>query len=263
VSSRDVLDQPAPPPDVVLRYGPLPEHVIDVRWPAAGAGPASLVVVVHGGYWREEFDRVHAGPQCVGLAEAGYAVAAIEYRRTGSGSGWDELSADVLAALGQVGGLVAEAAERAGVAVDPQRSVLVGHSAGGQLVAWAATRDLPGVVGAVSLAGVLDLTLADDLRLDDGPDGPAVHALLGGSRADVPQRYAAADPTRLGTPTIPVVALHGDADDVAPLVLSESYCAATGQRLVVLAGTDHFAWIDPQSRAWAQELAAISGLTEA
>ena len=58
-----------------------------------------------------------------------------------------------------------------------------------------------------------------------------------------------------------MVALHGDADDVAPLALSESYCAATGQRLVVLAGTDHFAWIDPQSTAWPHELAAIASLT--
>ncbi|GAA4350392.1 alpha/beta hydrolase [Angustibacter luteus] len=260
MSSRGVLDQPAPPPDAVLRYGPLPEHVIDVRWPAA-ATAAPLVVVVHGGYWREEYDRTHAGPQCVGLAAAGYAVAAIEYRRTGSGNGWDELSADVAAALEQVGGLVAGAAQQAGMDVDPARTVLVGHSAGGHLVAWAAaTRDLPGVVGAVSLAGVLDLTLADDLRLDVGPGGPAVHVLLGGSRVDVPQRYAAADPTRLGPPAIPVVALHGDADDVAPLALSESYCAATGQRLVVLAGTDHFAWIDPQSTAWPHELAAIDAL---
>ena len=66
-----------------LSYGPLPEQVVDVRLPAATGRPAPLVVVVHGGFWKAEWDRAHAGPQSDGLAAAGYVVATVEYRRVG------------------------------------------------------------------------------------------------------------------------------------------------------------------------------------
>ena len=54
----DVLTRPAPPPDVVLRYGEHPDHVIDLRLPEVQTGP--LVVFVHGGFWRAAYDRAQA-----------------------------------------------------------------------------------------------------------------------------------------------------------------------------------------------------------
>lgn len=251
----DVLRRPTPPPDVTVRYGPGPEHVADVRWPTSGhAGPsggAPLVVVIHGGFWRAEYDRRHTGPQCHGLAGAGFVVAAIEYRRTGQpGGGWPGTFDDVAAALDAVPGLVATAAAGAGRRVDPGRTVLVGHSAGGQLAAWAALTPRPGIVGAVSLAGVLDLARAAELGLDPAPGGPAVQALLGGPPDAVPHRYAAADPSRLPPPAIPVVAMHGDADTVVPPDLSARYARVTGQPLVLLPGAGHFGPIDPTASCW-------------
>jgi acetyl esterase/lipase len=259
----DVLSRPAPPPDVTVRYGPLADHVADIRWPtasdsAAAGGPAPLVVVVHGGFWRSEFDRGHTGPQCAGLAAAGYVVAAVEYRRTGQdGGGWPGTFEDVDTALRTVPGLVADAAYHAHRSVDVGRTVLVGHSAGGHLVAWAATTPHEGVVAAVSLAGVLDLDLAAALGLDPGPGGSAVHVLLGGSPDDVPDRYRQADPTRLPAPVVPVRAVHGDADTVVPVALSRSYAAATGQPLVVLEGVGHYELIDPLVPAWAVVLEQV------
>jgi acetyl esterase/lipase len=258
------MTRPAPGPDVTVRYGPLPEHLADVRWPrpaaadAATDAPAPLVLVVHGGFWRAGTDRQHTGPQCAGLAAEGFAVAAIEYRRTGQpGGGWPGTLDDVAAAADAVPGLVAEAAAAAGVAVDTGRTVLLGHSAGGHLVAWLAATARPDVVGAVSLGGVLDLGAAHRLRLDRAPGGTAVEALLGGGPDDVPDRYAAADPARLGPPAVPVQALHGTADDVVPADLSRSYAASTGADLVLLDGVDHFAVIDPLSRAWPDAMAAV------
>ena len=258
---RAVLDRPAPPADTAVRYGPLPEHVADVRWPTdVPAEPAPLVVVVHGGFWRAEFDRTHTGPQCAGLADAGYAVAAIEYRRTGmDGGGWPGTFEDVATALERVPRLVAEAAAQHDVAVDPTRAVLLGHSAGGHLVAWAATRPSTAAVAAVSLGGVLDLALASELGLDPEPGGPAVEVLLGGRPDDVPDRYAAADPARLGRPPIPVTAIHGADDDVVPVSLSRSYAERTGQALDVLPGIEHFGLIDPQSPAWPAVLHHLAG----
>ncbi len=257
VEPDDVLSRPAPAADVSVRYGPLPEHVADVRWPTRpnGPEPAPLLVVIHGGFWRAEHDRRHTGPQSVGLAEAGFAVAAIEYRRTGQpGGGWPGTFDDVAAALDAVPRLVARAAAGVGRAVDTDRTVLVGHSAGGQLAAWAAVTPRTGIVGAVSLGGVLDLALAAGLSLGPGLGGPAVHVLLGGTPDAVPERYAAADPTRLGPPGVPVVALHGDADRTVPPRCSRNYADATGQTSVLLPGVGHFDLIDPRSPGWPEAI---------
>ena len=124
-------------PDLTLSYGPLPEHLVDVRLPVAAGRPAPLVVVVHGGFWKAHWDREHATAQSAGLAAAGYLVATVEYRRVGMpGGGWPG-TLDDMALLGDtVPGLVTAAVgERL---VDPARTVLVGHSAGGHLVAWSA-----------------------------------------------------------------------------------------------------------------------------
>ena len=80
-----VLDRPAPPPDLTLRYGPLPEHVVDLRLPPAVPGRAApLIVLIHGGFWRPAYDRTHLGPMSHALAAAGYMVAVPEYRRAGN-----------------------------------------------------------------------------------------------------------------------------------------------------------------------------------
>ena len=156
-----------------LSYGPLPEQVADLRLPAATGRPAPLVVVVHGGFWRDEWDRAHAGPQSDGLAAAGYVVATVEYRRVGGGGGWPATLDDVALLGDTLPGLVADAV---GDRVDRSRTVLVGHSAGGHLAAWSAARHrLPAdspwhratalPVGVVALAGVLDLGLSERLGL--------------------------------------------------------------------------------------------------
>ena len=64
--SRSVLTRPAPPPDVTVRYGDHPDHVADVRRPPGRPGP--LVIFLHGGFWRHEYDRGHTGPLASALA---------------------------------------------------------------------------------------------------------------------------------------------------------------------------------------------------
>ncbi len=129
------MERTAPPPTRTTAYGSDPAQLYDVRLPA-GPGADVTVVVVHGGFWRERFDRSHAGCQAQAFADAGYPVAVLEYRRTGMpGGGWpgttEDVAAGVAAVLGDPG--------------LPERAVLVGHSAGGHLVVWAASQ--PGVAG--------------------------------------------------------------------------------------------------------------------
>ena len=83
-SPRDILTRPAPPPDRTVSYGSDREQIVDIRVPAQGQS-RPLVVLIHGGFWRSQYDRRHTAPLAVALAERGHAVATIE--TVGSGNG--------------------------------------------------------------------------------------------------------------------------------------------------------------------------------
>ncbi|HEY7719434.1 MAG TPA: prolyl oligopeptidase family serine peptidase, partial [Pedococcus sp.] len=225
--SEDVRGRPAPPPARTTAYGPDPAQVYDLRLPE-GRALTTGVVVVHGGFWRAEHDRSHAACQAQALADAGHPTAVLEYRRAGMpGGGWPGTADDVAAAV---------AAVRADPAM-PDRLVLVGHSAGGHLVAWAA-----GEPWAAGLAGVVDLQAAFEKRLGDG----AVEAFLGATPDTRPEAYAAADPSR-HVPRVPVALVHGADDDVVPAAISQAYAEQVGEArgaapvtLAVVEGCEHF-----------------------
>jgi acetyl esterase/lipase len=249
----DIMRRPAPGPDLTLPYGPLPEHVIDLRIPADT--PAPLAVLLHGGFWRPAFDRAHLAPMAHALAAAGYVVAVPEYRRAGMPEeGWTGTFDDVAAAMDQVGKL----AEAHGA--DLSRVTWAGHSAGGHLVLWAAARPyLPADSGwrgacqatqIVSLAGCSSLRLCARWNLGDR----AAQNLMGGDPDEVPDRYALADPGALTPTPLPVTLVHGTADDRVPLAMSQAYQAG---RLAEVPGAGHFDLIDPLSEAWPHVLAAI------
>jgi len=244
-----------PPPARTTAYGKDPAQVYDVRLPTA-PGSGATVVVVHGGFWREEWDREHAAPQAQGLADAGHHVAVVEYRRTGMpGGGWPGTFQDVAAAV---------AAVRSDATL-PDRCLLVGHSAGGQLVALAAAQPWShGLAGAISLAGCVDLALSASMDLGGG----AAQAFLG-----VPPSHAAhgpwtdADPG-LHVPAVPVLLVHGSEDDTVPPAVSESYVTRmreSGEQHAEVAfhgipGAGHFELIDPQHAAFATVLALVATL---
>lgn len=247
--------------DTTIAYGPHPDHVADLYLPATD-GPAALVVVLHGGFWRAAFDREHARPEAEALAALGYAVANIEYRRVGGGGGWPTTFDDVAQALDVLPELI-EAARPS--RIDHDRIVYLGHSAGGHLALWAAVRHrlangvvwrtdiAPRVAGVVALAPAADLVDA----YERGNGSGAVAEFLGGGPAEFPDRYAAADPLALGTADIPVIVVHGDRDDRLPIEMAREYCAKTGSELVELAGIGHFELIDPDSAAWPFVVAAL------
>ncbi|WFE95476.1 alpha/beta hydrolase [Micromonospora sp. WMMD987] len=261
VDPRAVLTRPAPPPDLTLRYGGQPEQLVDLRRPV-GDGPARpLVAVLHGGFWRAGYDRTHTGPLAAALADLGWPVAQLEYRRTGQpGGGWPNTLADVRAGVAALPGLVAEALPGQ---VAPGPPVLLGHSAGGQLALHVAAHAPQDVAGVLALAPVADLAEAYRLDLDSG----AVAALLGGGPSDHPDRYAVADPRRSVSARTRTVIVHGGRDRQVPLSLSRSY-AATAQAagapvtLVELPECEHFGLIDPLSAAWPQVRAALQSLLE-
>lgn len=235
-----------PPPDSTTAYGDDPDQVYDVRLPI-GSAVGCTAVLVHGGFWRPAYDRAHTGPQSKAFSDGGFHVATVEYRRSASG-GWSAMAADVRAALRAV---------RADTGM-PDGLVLVGHSAGGHLVAWLLHQaEAVGVRGAVSLAGCVDLALVDRLHLDNG----AAQDLMGCTPREDPARWAAADPALLGPPPVPLVLLHGTADERVPLAVSQAYVERYPKTpLHVLDGCTHFDLIDPQSRFFAPTIHAAQAL---
>jgi acetyl esterase/lipase len=103
--------------------------------------------------------------------------------------------------------------------------VVVGHSAGGHLALWTG---LP----AVALAPVAELAEARRLRLG----GDAVARFFG------PATPPEAEPKRAANQVL----VHGTADDVVPISLSELH----GGRLIRLEGAGHYEPISPWSSEW-------------
>lgn len=237
--SEDVLTRPAPPPTRTVRYGSSAHEVYDVQEPTTD--PSGIcVVLVHGGFWRERYDRTHLRPLAAALAGRGHLCVLVEFRRTGMpGGGWPGTGLDVAHALQVV---------RARETTPSTPVVIVGHSAGGHLALWALHQPAAaGVRGAVSLAGCVDLALVTSLHLGDG----AGRDLMLGIPAERTAMHAAADPARLGRTPVPVVLLHGTADTEVPARVSQSWWAAAGtpgrDRLQLLDGVGHYALIDPGS----------------
>ena len=236
----------------VHSYGSDPSQVAELFVPT-GAGTHPVCVVVHGGYWRAQYDRSLMTGVCDDLAAHGVAAWNVEYRRVGNGGGWPETFRDVAAGIDALAELDAP--------IDLSAVLAVGHSAGGQLALWAGARStlpdgVPGaaprvaIMAAVSQAGVLDLTLAAGLM----PSSTPTRALLGDPTSNY-DRYVLASPRERLPLGIPQLVLHGDQDDTVSMRIATSYATAARNagdacELRVLTHTGHFEHIDTGAEAW-------------
>ena len=177
---------------------------------AQSAGPAPLIIVIHGGSWRSGDNKDFIGMNRY-LAGRGFAVADIIYRLAPK---WR-----FPAAIDDVRAAVAFLRARAdGLKIDPNRIVLLGRSAGGQIALTAAysTKDA-GIRGVISIYGPTDFYWAWD-----HPGNPAVidtrtnlREYVGGTPSEVSSLYDEASPIRLVTSaTPPTLLLHGGRDEL-------------------------------------------------
>ena len=232
-----------------IQYGPGKDQWGDLYLPADEA--RSVVVVIHGGFWRELRTAEITVPESEDLAARGFAVLNLEYRRVsdseGAGDGgWPATGEDIVAGIRALHGT-----KVSGLPV-----VLLGHSAGGQLAAWAAGH--VEVAGVVSQAGVLALT--ESARLGIG-DGAAVN-FLGATPDEAPALYDQVDPLKNVPLRVPLVALHSGLDKVVPSAMSELYvkaatAAGADARLIQVEG-DHVDPIRPGSQAYQVAIDAIN-----
>jgi acetyl esterase/lipase len=177
---------------------------------AQSADTAPLVVVIHGGSWQSGNNRDFI-PMNRYLAGRGFAVADIIYRlapRSKFPAARDDTRAAIAFLRSQADKLK----------IDPNRIVLLGRSAGGQIALTVAyATDDPGIRGVISLYAPTDLYYSWD-----NPGNPLVldtesilTGYLGGSPAEVPSSYNDGSPIRLVKPgSPPTLLLHGGRDEL-------------------------------------------------
>ena len=95
IGAGDIVQIESPEPDHRIAYGDDPLQFGNLRLPE-GDGPHPVVAFVHGGCWLSMYDIAHVGPAEQAIADAGFAVWSIEYRRVGDeGGGWPATYLDV------------------------------------------------------------------------------------------------------------------------------------------------------------------------
>ena len=217
-------------PHQTLRYGPHPDNVGDLRLPGPRIG--GLAVLVHGGFWRQEYERDSMETLAVDLSKRGWATWNIEYRRLGNGGGWPGSAHDVKLALDHS----RQIPEAEGVS----RSV-IGHSAGGHLGLWASNRPTESPVGlSVGLAPVTHLSA---LAEAGGPGSGEAKRLLDSGA-----------PTAIDAPPRTLL-VHGDQDELVP-VFHSTRLAETA-RVEVFSGLGHFDMLDPAKEHWSTVFATL------
>lgn len=244
-----------------IPYGSEPMQQAELTVPLL-AKTRPVAILLHGGYWRVGFDRSEMAGLASDLTRFGYAVWNIDYRRLGEGGGFPATFEDVAVAVDKLAELAS------GRNLDLTRVIVIGHSAGSQLALWVANRHkaLAGQVGAqpkvstkavVSLSGVLDLaTIANSNAVGRlGELKSSVIEVLGGTPAQVPDRYAQMSPIELLPLTVSRLLIHGIRDDRVPVEQSRSFAAAAAKlneptQLIELPDVDHFDVVKPDKAWW-------------
>jgi 3-dehydroquinate dehydratase-2 len=213
-------------PFETVRYGSHPDNVGDVRRPSGVS--IGVVILAHGGFWREEYERDTTETLAVDLAGRGMTTWNIEYRR---GGGWPACAHDVLTAIDHI---------RVFEGPEPTLAI-IGHSAGGHLALWAAARR-PGTVDLiVGLASVTDLSAL----ADSGSVGAV----------DARGLLETGAPASVGAIPGKTFLLHGERDGVVPS--THSTRLSTEARVEVVPKMGHFHMLDPQGEHWPSVVAEL------
>ena len=269
----DLQELPSLPPDRRIAYGQDSSQYGEIRVPSGG-GPHPVAVLIHGGCWKAAYARAaELGQMGDALKAKGIASWNIEYRRLGHpGGGWPGTYLDVGRAIDHLRTLAPQHN------LDLARVVVVGHSAGGHLAMWAAGRHrLPEtsalrVRDPIPLRGVVNLAgranMVEHIReYETLCRDTVVTALLGGTPATVPERYAQVSSNTLIPLGVPQVFVIGTQEEFVPRPLAEAsvgaaVAAGDSARLIVIPEAGHFELASASAFTWPQVEASIRSLLD-
>jgi len=221
-----------------------------------------VVVVIHGGYWKDNHS-VDSYPTTAVidyLKSLDVAIWNLEYRRMESfgennKAPWPAVHQDIADGID----FLAEVSVEENL--DLSRVLIIGHSAGGHLAVWASCRaQIPAtsilfkpsalkVQSVLSIAGILNLSSCEDV---DQPE--QVSRLMGGSYAQFSERYQACDPNLLHNSCVDLSIMHGNEDKCVEISQASSYCENSSGNVeeIFLPQADHFSML-PHEGQWHQE----------
>lgn len=255
LTAEDYQRFPHIAPDHRYAYGSKELQFGELTLPDAAA-PHPVIVLIHGGGYREIYDLRPLGTVVAALAAAGFAVWNIEYRRYGNGGEYPTMFLDVGAAADYLP-QIAESHQ-----LDLGRVMTIGHSAGGHLALWLAGRrnievesplcvdhPLP-IHGVLALAPLADVKGGAESELSS----EALLAVMGGKPSEAPDAYRNGCPSALLPLGIPQVILVGS-EDQSMLANAERYveaAAAAGDdaQLKALEGAGHFEIVAVDADEW-------------
>ena len=263
LTAEDYQRFPTVEPHHRYDYGSDPQQFAELTLPAT-TPPHPLIVLVHGGGYREMYNLRPLGPIVASLAEAGFAVWNIEYRRFGNGGEYPRMFQDVAAAADTLA-QIAEAHE-----LDLGKVISMGHSAGGHLALWLAGRrkikassPLGGsaplaIHGVVALAPLADVSHGSESDLSSD----ALLAVMGGTASSAPQAYRDGCPAQLLPLGVAHTTLVGS-EDLAMLANARRFvkaaqAAGDAARLIVLPGAGHFEIVAVDCDEWRAVAQAVA-----
>lgn len=192
IGERAASKYPPAPGTQEHAYGADPRQRLDLVKPA-GVSRAPVLLFVHGGGWSIG-DKAHAAPDKARWASSkGWAFASANYRLVPQAT-VEQQAADV---AGAIAWLRANAAREG---LDPDRIVLMGHSAGAHLVALVGTDPQYVKTAGVPLGAVKGVVLLDGAGYDVPTQASAemniVKPMYEAAFGKDPRRQVALSPTR-------------------------------------------------------------------
>jgi acetyl esterase/lipase len=259
---QDYMQMQKSPADERIAYGQAPDQFIEYFRPtkqATSRRPFPVAVIIHGGCWLHKFEGLRqVSGMARALAKEGYAVYSVEYRGIDqAGGGYPGTYKDITSALDSIRDRQKQDH------LDLGRIIGIGHSAGAQLVLWAAGRgNIPNTsplfeANPVKLHAVIGLGALPDLA-----DRPAIHnacgipaeALYGGNqRPDALRDTSPAAMLPLDVHRI--VLINGLLDTVSLPETVKAFAAEAQQRgnavhVIDIPASSHYDEVSTSSPVW-------------
>lgn len=244
-----------------ISYGEHPDQKV-LFWPAVGNKQNNTLIFIHGGCWLAKFDIKHSLAITSALAQSGFDVYSIEYRRTGNGGEWPVALNDIQLAFSAIR-----------LTLAPNKHVynapisILGHSAGGHLATLAAINIAPDNFTNVHLFGLAPIIDLVAYARGENNCQTATPVFMGGMPMEKVQAYKDADPLEYKmlisktsdemSSLKSAVMMIGNQDEFVPQNMAKHPSA----KFVVVDKAGHFDWIHPGSNAFKQLLDKLTAVS--